>query len=346
LWNLFDTSIEEGIKLHMTISDKVEKVVCDYCGSEKAVPVAKQKDLFHHTTDEFFTIVQCSSCALQYTNPRPTQTSIGNYYSSSYSYHSTPSYLRTLAYRIARIIANNDILAFFAGLIPSIGNRLVPFVKPSIIDPVRNYYSAGGIGAMLDIGCGSGVSANFWGENGSLLSYKKNMNVAGVEISNTARKSLEDKGVEIWARIDDVPKERLFGLIRMNWSLEHVHYPSRYFEFISDHLEIGGQAVIAVPNYEGLLYKLSPNCVELPVHLYHFTPSDIKKYAKKYGLKVCKLNTFSYPGMFLGAVQAGMLPESFVTNYGLSQARNFQSTLARFDKAGWGNDLIAVLERE
>lgn len=330
----------------MDASRKLETVVCDLCGCDKTVPVAQQTDLLHHTTEEIFNIVRCTGCGLQYTNPRPIAAEIGRYYASNYSFHNTPSSLRTIAYSAARYVANSKTLSFFAGAFPRIGQRLIPFVKPTIADPVRDHYSSGGVGTMLDIGCGSGASANFWGEKGALLSYSKIASVAGVEINDRARESLAAKGVDVWADIEDIAKNRLFGMIRMNWSLEHVHSPSRYFQFIRDHLEKYGRAVIAVPNYDGLIYRLAPNCVELPIHLYHFRPLDIENYARKYGLRILELRTFSYTGMFVGGAQAGMFSEAFATHFGLGEARNFQSVLARFDRAGWGNDMIITLELE
>ncbi len=156
--------------------------------------------------------------------------------------------------------------------------------------------------------------------------------------------NLAAEGVEAWRAIADVPEGRRFGLIRMNWSLEHVYSPLRYFSFVRDSLETGGRAVIAVPNYDGLIYRLAPDCVELSIHLYHFRPHDIENYAARCGLRVLELRTFSYPQMFVAAAQAGLFPEAFAAQFDVRQASAFQSMLARFDRAGWGNDMIVVLE--
>ena len=102
-------------------------------------------------------------------------------------------------------------------------------------------------------------------------------------------------------------------------------------------------AVIAVPNYDGLIYRLAPDCVELPIHLYHFRPRDLENYARRFGLRIVELRTFSYPQMFIAAAEAGLLSEAFATQHGARDARAFQSILARFDRAGWGNDMLAVL---
>lgn len=320
-----------------------ESVVCNYCGCDKSIQIAQQTDLIHKTTTVVFNIVQCVNCGLHYTNPRPTSKDIGLYYAENYSYHKVPSGLKTIGYRIAVYLANNRILARFVGAFSGIGRRLVPFVKPDIYDPVREFYATGGKGAMLDIGCGAGFSANFWGTKGGLIAYRRIAKVAGVEINARARESLCTKGIDVYADLESVPPSRLFGMIRMNWSLEHVHSPSHYFKFIKDHLEEGGQAVIAVPNYQGLLYQLAPSCVELPIHLYHFRPVDIENYAGRCGLRILDLFTFSYPGMFITGAQLGMFSKAFIAPFELREARNFQAVLTRFDRAGWGNDMVAVL---
>ncbi|MBK7354685.1 class I SAM-dependent methyltransferase [Propionivibrio sp.] len=320
----------------------MESVACDFCGSTESVQIARQTDLLHRTTDEFFDIVQCTSCGLQYTNPRPESAEIGRYYAKGYSFHAARSKLRRVIAAVSERVANGP-LAALAGLLPGISRRLAMHVKPSITDPVRDYYASGGVGTMLDIGCGTGASAHFWGERGALLAYRQITEVAGVEVADRARELLAGEGVEAWRDIGDVPRDRRFGLIRMNWSLEHVYSPLRYFSFIRDRLETNGRAVITVPNYDGLIYRLAPDCVELPIHLYHFRPCDIENFADRCGLRVLELRTFSYSQMFIAAAQAGLFPGSFSKQLNVWQARTFQSVLTRFDRAGWGNDMIAVL---
>lgn len=321
----------------------LETIVCDYCGSAECTTVTKQTDRLHQTTDEVFTIVRCTGCGLHYTNPRPSKKEIGKYYAKDYSFHAASSRFRRLALQIVESFANG----FFANaidIIPAIGRRFTPYVKPRIPDPVRVFYSAGGKGPFLDIGCGSGVTAHFWGETGALLAYRQLTEVAGVEVAAGAREMLASHGVEVWPDLDAVPEQRRFGMIRMNWSLEHVHSPSQYFSFLRERLLPGGRAMIAIPNYDGQIYHLAPDCVELPIHLYHFRPKDIENYASRYGLRIVSLRTFSYPQMYVFAAQVGLLPKSFPKQLGLRAARAFQSTLDLFDKTGWGNDMVVELE--
>lgn len=285
------------------------------------------------------------ACGLHYTNPRPSASEIGSYYADAYSFHSAPSALRHLAREIATRIANGRFAAV-ASMVPGIGRRLVPYVKPDVPDPVRAYYASGGRGAFLDIGCGAGTSAHFWGKTGALVAYRRLAEVSGVEVATRAREALGAAGIEAWTDLDTVPEQKRFGMIRLNWSLEHVHAPARYFAFLRARLRPDGRAIIAVPNYNGLIYRLAPDCVELPIHLYHFRPRDLENYTARHGLRIVSLRTFSYPQMFIAAAQAGMLPKAFAYELGLTAARAFQSALEPFDRANWGNDMIAVLARD
>ena len=323
----------------------MEDVACDFCGSDQHAVVTQQTDVLHGTTKEYFKIVQCTACGLNYTNPRPTADEIGKYYSAQYSFHGVETKMHAVLRRLSTLFVNSR-LGSILDLWPRIGERLAPLVKPQLVDPVRQYYEQGGKGAFLDIGCGSGMSAHYWGDTGSLNAYRQLTAVSGVEVSDDARAHLEANGIEVWKDLAAVPVDLRFSVIRMNWSLEHVHSPSEYFAFIADRLESNGLAVIAVPNYDGLIYKFAKDCVELPIHLYHFRPKDIENYASRYRLSVQYFRTYSYPHMFAFASSVGLLPRSFAENFSVTAAKNFQSVLNRSDAAGFGNDMIFVLEKK
>ena len=67
--------------------------------------------------------------------------------------------------------------------------------KPKINDPVIKYINANNRRLkninFLDIGCGSGLSTNFWGSKSSVIALSKKINVFGVEPSASARKILD-----------------------------------------------------------------------------------------------------------------------------------------------------------
>lgn len=320
----------------------MEYVNCDFCGGDDFEEVIRQADVLHKTTTECFCIVRCRQCGLHFLNPRPEVSEIGKYYSDEYSFHAEQTGLKLTVISFLTWLANSPFCVL-ANLVPMLGRRLIPYIRPEIEDPVRKYFMEGRI---LDIGCGSGESAHFWGASGALQAYDRFAEVYGQEVDDDARRILERHGIPAYKRLSDISSDMKFDIIRMNWSLEHVHSPSEYFRFIERGLSEGGKAVIGVPNYGGLLYAFDPSCVEVPVHLFHFRKQDILNYAKKYNLEVVDFMTFSYPQMFVYA--SGLykkLAQGFNESMGLSEAVCFQRLLTRFDRAGFGNDMIFVLEK-
>lgn len=321
----------------------MEHVACDLCGGTALETVTQQTDILHKTTDEKFSIVCCKECGLHFLNPRPTRDEIGKFYSSEYSFHNQLPYWKKAIRSVLEFLTNSPF-RYLLNFVPVLNRRLIPYIKPKISDPVRQFFQGGRI---LDIGCGSGISAHFWGESGALLSYRKFAEVHGVEVADRARENLSTNGVPCYKALDAVPTDLLFDIIRMNWSLEHVHSPAEYFRFISSRLTESGKAIVAVPNYGGLLYSLAKDCVEVPIHLYHFCKQDLINYADKFGLNLVSIQTFSYPQMFIYAASlCPSLKKSFAKPMGLSEAYGLQKVLSLFDASGLGNDMIVVLEKK
>lgn len=321
----------------------METVSCDFCDGNAHAHVVRQTDLLHGTTDEMFSIVRCENCGLHFLNPRPKREEIGEYYSPAYAFHSDKSSLKIRFNSIMGALAISP-LHMACNLFPYISRKLVPYVQPLVKDPVREYFQGGNI---LDIGCGSGVSAHFWGERGSIQAYSKFAQVQGVEVADAARSVLALKGIPSYKYLSDIPEDAAFDIIRMNWSLEHVHSPSEYFIYMMKHLNENGIAIITVPNYGGLLYLLAPDCVEVPVHLFHFKKRDICNYAAKYGLEVVRFQTFSYPGMYVfSAGISSRMGAAFSSPMGVSEANHSQRLLSRFDSLEMGNDMLFVLRKK
>jgi SAM-dependent methyltransferase len=322
---------------------------CDLCGSTNYTIIATQTDLIHKSTKEHFSIVECKDCGLNFTNPRPSLDEIGVFYTESYTFHhmgGVKSFIKTsILGKLIKFIANSA-LAYVFFFIPSISNLLGSQVKPKIQDPVIKYIKDKKIESFLDIGCGSGVNPHFWGTGSSLVKCNKIIKVYGCEPNKSSRHFLNENGIFCWSNIEEIEKDRKFDLIRMNWSLEHVHAPSKYFEFINNHLSEDGRAIIAVPNYKGLIYRLSKSCVELPIHLYHFSEDSLKKYSNKYNLELTSSITFSYPSMFSFSYDVGLLPDKFSFKKGIFFSKKFQNILNIFDKFGLGNDIVVTIRKK
>lgn len=327
----------------------MEYVNCDQCNSNELKTVAHQKDVIHNTSNELFSVVRCLKCNLHFTNPRPNKDEIGKYYSSDYGFHSTTGFILTLKgsylINIRDWMANSKLASLFS-FVPILSRILAKSVKPKIADPVLSYVDKNVKKSFLDIGCGSGRTAHFWGASGSLMKYKKYFHVFGVEPNLDSQLYLDSAGIKCWANINMIEKKYKFDLIRMNWSLEHVHSPKDYFNFISEHLNENGTAFIMVPNNEGLLYKMNQNCLELPIHLYHFSLRDIENYAHKAELFIDDSVTFSYPEMYQVAASNGLLSSKFRFAENISKAQKAMSFLEAVDEMGWGTDMIISLKKQ
>ncbi len=178
------------------------------------------------------------------------------------------------------------------------------------------------------------------------MSLDKKINVLGVEISDDARNILSSNNIKSYKNIDEISTLNKFDIIRLNWSLEHVHSPSKYFEFINSHLSNYGIAIICVPNNDGLIYKINKSCLELPIHLFHFDIKSLKKYSEKFKLNVSEFKTFSYPSMYAFAEEISLIPKKYkFSKMSLNEAYNFMHSHKILDDIGLGNDLMVILKK-
>ena len=162
-----------------------EKIVCDFCGSDNYTLYAKQTDIIHRTTKRYFSVVKCSERGLIYTNPRPTEESISKYYSSKYNFHSKNGLLKKFIKFVFKILSKNFFVRAISTLLPKRLNLLfISFLKPKISDPVIEYIDKNLIKKknlrFIDIGCGSGLNANCWGKQNSLIKLSTIIKVIGV----------------------------------------------------------------------------------------------------------------------------------------------------------------------
>jgi SAM-dependent methyltransferase len=197
---------------------------------------------------------------------------------------------------------------------------------------------------MLDVGCGSGLHIHFWGYNGSLHYLKRRgFEVIGLEPSLKAKSVAEKYGLKVVFSLQDV-KGGGFDFVRMNWSMEHVDSPTKYFREFKKILRSKGKLLISVPNYSGILYRIFPACVEIPVHTYYFTPYTLENYLHKFEFKIIDKFTFSYPGMFAKASEfLNCKPRLNMTPLG---SVYFQSILNNFDSQMLGNDMVYFCENK
>jgi SAM-dependent methyltransferase len=198
-----------------------------------------------------FTLVRCNHCELMRTNPRPTPETISAYYPSSYG-----PYLGT--------IARKPSLTRF--LLSSLVKKFIDFRVEAIPDIKRGY--------ALEFGCASGSYLCKLAIEGWIP--------VGIEFSRDAADRARDLGFEVYVgAIENISlPESKFDLV-VGWMvLEHLHQPVEVLKSMHIATNKGAWMAISVPNCADLSFvKFCGDWfpLQLPTHLFHFTPSSLRK---------------------------------------------------------------------
>jgi len=239
-----------------------EETPCPLCGRDDAQLRTESADPTPTAGAGLrFAIVECRHCGLTYTNPRPTESTIGRFYPGDYRPHAPR------ANRAIRLPSRFWSLVLGRpcperrGRLPWIGN-----------------------GRLLDFGCGGG-------------SYLRRMSqlgwrVTGLDVSpHAVEKVRDDIGCDVY--LGSLPHGDLppgsFDVITMWQSLEHVHRPLEVLRAAFDLLRPGGRIIAAVPNIAGLpaaWFGENWFGLDLPRHLTHFTPSTLGNMLLAAGFRV------------------------------------------------------------
>ena len=260
---------------------------CDYCNSEKHISILKSKDYVYNVIPGEFTIVRCSNCNLVFTNPRIESEDLINYYSRIVSYGEAPINLNIKA--DSSFFLRKDILTDYFNypiLEKSLKRKLIQF--PNYLRLRRWWKNTLFIppyienGSVLEVGC----------SYGGHLSRLKGLGwkVKGIELSEKAvdyTRNVLKLDVEK-NRIEDFQSDMLFDIIYLYMVLEHIESPKATLKKLYSLLKPNGKLVLSVPDMSGIevrLYKKYAYTLQVPLHLYHFTPTTIKNYLKDSNFK-------------------------------------------------------------
>src|ERR1035437_9854168 len=237
---------------------------CPVCNYDKFNPFLSCID--YTVSRETFNVVQCDSCGFRFTNPRPDEKEIGNYYQGE-QYISHSDTKKGIVNKLYQIVRNYTIKQKIKLI-----NKLT---SPELTS--RN---------ILDIGCGTGEFLNACKENG--------WKITGVEPSEIARKNAKQK-----YNIIPLPQEKLFeingkkfNVVTLWHVLEHIHQLDKTIEQISKIISDDGRLIIAVPNcnsFDAKKYGAYWAAWDLPRHIFHFTKKDIETVFKKYGFELTEV---------------------------------------------------------
>lgn len=223
-------------------------------------------------SNDSFKIVACDNCGFHFTNPIPVESEIGAYYKSeSYVSHSSTN----------------------KGLI----NKLYQIVRKYTLKQKVKLVSRVGNGkAILDIGAGTGHFLNACQEAG--------FDSLGLEPDADARKFAANNFKVNMQELDglhNLPDDSR-DIITMWHVLEHVYHLRRDLDKITRVLKENGKLVVAVPNmnsYDAKKYKEFWAAYDLPIHLYHFTPDDIKRLFEQYNMQVDEILPMKFDSYYV-----------------------------------------------
>lgn len=212
-----------------------------------------------------FTVVRCRRCGLMRTNPRPTQGTMGFYYPDSYGPHQNvvtepgafPARERFAARLVRRVIRFNT--------------ECLPDVPP---------------GRLLEVGCASGRFMHKMAGRG--------WEAEGIEFSETAAAAARCLGFPVYGgALETAPdcKQR-YDLIVAWMVLEHLHDPVAALTKLGRWVKPGGWLAVSVPNaaaLEARAFKDRWYALQLPTHLYHYTPHTLSLVMARGGWRMEKV---------------------------------------------------------
>lgn len=249
---------------------ELEGVACNLCGARTFTPVylACPDRLF--PAPGRFDVVRCGVCDLMQTNPRPTSRAIETYYPSSYQ-------------------------PFCVNIDPDVRRRLWRGLRAVVDLPYRLRYGAPALpvapapphNKLLDIGCGAG---------GLLLQMtRRGWEPWGIEPNERAAANsrellaVPESRIFIGVAEDAQLPADTFELITLSHTLEHMHDPLLVLAKVHRWLAPSGRVRIWVPNaasWESKLFGRLWFGLDVPRHLYHFTPKTIRALLERSGFAV------------------------------------------------------------
>ena len=230
---------------------------CPICNTNEIQLFLETQD--YSITNEPFELHQCQNCQFVFTQNIPNQNSIGKYYESvDYISHSdTAEGLINKLYHLGRKYMLNYKMKMLRNA--GIGNR------------------------VADVGAGTGYFLNHMRQFG--------YNVHGIEVDSKAR---EHAKKQFDLDLDDpvnflTQKDTEYDCITLWHVLEHLHELHEFLDHFKQILSDDGWLIIAVPNRNGIEAKHYGKFwagYDVPRHLWHFTPENLKELAINHGFQL------------------------------------------------------------
>lgn len=301
---------------------------CPICGEMRPQEFLHGPDRFHGRLEEY-RLVRCAGCSLVWLSDPPESSEMHLHYTEAYDQLISGSGQNSPHRWVAR-------------------NKALTVHKQS--------------GSLLDLGCSSGSF---------LESLKgRGWNLHGIEMSaESARIAEARSGAQLFVGdILDAPFCReSFDVITCFDVLEHLYEPRRVMAKVAEWLKPGGIFYVLVPNVDGAEARVFGSYwhgLELPRHLFHYSPASLTFLARSAGLNKVSLETRRNPAVgtslryvgddIFGAIGVHQTPVAYRGEAGLPwrAARKLvrmtvlRALLAMAPLVGEGESIHAIFQKE
>jgi SAM-dependent methyltransferase len=222
-----------------------------------------------YITGESFDLLRCGNCGLVVTHPAPAD--LARYYSARYRTHRQKL---TAEWRTRRRA-----------------------------DQIERLFAPGFKGRVLDLGCGTGSFA--------LEMRRRGWSVAVTELNDAVLERMREHGMEAKQPADAMREgfAGAFDAITCWHVLEHVPRPLEMASWARTILSPAGVFQATVPNldsWQARQFGRQWMHLDVPRHLYHFTPATLRDLLGRAGLRIESQDTVAVEYDLFGVVQSAL----------------------------------------
>jgi len=240
----------------------IAQETCPVCFATGAQVWLSAPDRFHGRRS-IYTLLRCPACSLVWLTDPPAPEAMGEHYTDAY----------------------HTLIAAAGDASPQMRwgfrKRAISRYKTS--------------GALLDLGCSSGAFLQFMGS--------QDWKLFGIEMSEEGAAAAAARcGATVFAGniLDARFDAESFDVVTCFDVLEHLYEPRRVMARVAEWLKPGGIFYVLVPNIdsaEGRVFRSYWHGLELPRHLFHYSPASLTALAEGQGLAPVSVETHRNPAV-------------------------------------------------
>lgn len=224
----------------------------------------------HSVSKETFELLYDSELDMLITHPQPSLEKLPSYYESE-DYISHTDNKRSMFEKMYHIVKSR-----------ALKNKL------ELINSLSRDK-----GNILDIGAGTGEFL--------LVAKNDGWKTYGIEPSEKAKSIGEKKGISFYEDFSTFEKNS-FDVITMWHVLEHVPNLEETIAQLYQYIKPSGTIIIAVPNfksYDAKYYKEYWAAYDVPIHLWHFSKTAIRKLFLKHNLELERIIPMKFDSFYV-----------------------------------------------